>query len=64
VFEPKLGGDHHLPAKRLKRFAHQFLVGKWAIDLSCIDVNLRAIMHKGFTAKMHRGFTPTLHKQM
>jgi hypothetical protein len=27
-------------------------------------VNLRAIMHRGFTAKVHRVFTPTLHKQM
>ena len=37
MFEPKLGGNHHLPAKRLQRFAHQFLVGKRPVHFGRVE---------------------------
>ncbi len=34
---PELGGDHHFPAERSQRFAHEFFVGEWTIDFSRIE---------------------------
>ena len=36
-FEPKLGGDRHLFAKRREGFAHQFFVDVSAVDFGCVE---------------------------
>src|SRR5262245_59194758 len=35
--EAEFGGDHDLIAERLKRFAHDLLIGEWAVDFRGIE---------------------------
>ena len=35
--EAELGGDHHLSAERRQRFAHELLVGEWAVDFGGVE---------------------------
>ena len=44
--EPELRGDHHLPAKRRQRLAHQFFVDERAVDLGRIEER-DAAFHRG-----------------
>jgi hypothetical protein len=43
VFEPELGGNHHLPAIRLQRFTHQFLVGKRPVHYRGVEEGHAAV---------------------
>jgi hypothetical protein len=35
--EAELGGDHDVVAEGLQGFAHEFLVGEWAVDLGGVE---------------------------
>jgi len=52
VFEPELGGDHHLPAERSQRFTNQFFIDKWTIDFRRI-VEGDAALHRRMKKSDH-----------
>src|SRR5580692_3072212 len=50
--EPELGGDHHFSTERTQGFAHEFFVGKRAVDFSRVE-ECDASLHSGADDRDH-----------